>query len=96
MSVELIGAILGKISEVVAAYKRENAILRTLLQDAGLSSRQISGEIRKRLRRRKILEPAEKTLARIYVEISGLILRHDEDQAQTIKDHLETDHSKMN
>lgn len=83
------------VSEVNDAYKRENAILRILLLEQGLSQRKISLELRKRLRKLKVLESSEQTLKRVALETLDFLAKEDAAALALLEDRIETDHSKM-
>lgn len=83
------------VSEVNDAYRRENAILRILLLEQGLSQRKIDAELRKRLRKLKVLESSEQTLKRVASETLDFLAKQDAAALALLEDRIETDHSKM-
>ena len=83
------------VSEVNDAYKRENAILRSLLLEHGLSQRKLDSELRKRLRKLKVLESSEQTLKRVASETLDFLMKQDADALASLEDRIEGDPSKM-
>ena len=95
MDKRLVGDVIGKVFEVGDAYRRENAILRTLLLEQGLSRRKIDAELRKHLRRQKIQELAFETLERVSSALADFFEKNDADLKQQLVGHLKIDRSKM-
>ncbi len=83
------------VSEVNDAYKRENAILRSLLLEQGLSQRKLSSELRKRRRKLQILESSEQTLKRVASETLDFLEKRDASEFALLEDRIEADPSKM-
>jgi glucose-6-phosphate-specific signal transduction histidine kinase len=83
------------VSEVNDAYRRENAILRTLLLEQGLSQRKLASELRKRQRTLQAKESSEQTLKRVVSEALDFLAKQDAAVLALLEDRIEDDHSKM-
>jgi len=95
MTANSVSKIVMYVSEVNDAYRRENAILRTLLLEQGLSQRKISAELRKRRRKLQIRESSERTLKRVASEALDFLEKQDAAALALLEDRIEADHSKM-
>jgi uncharacterized membrane protein YccC len=96
MDNRLIGDVIGKVFEIGEAHRRENAILRTLLLEQGLSGRKIDAELRKRLRQQKVRELAAETLERVSSKLADYFEKHDAVTKEQIISRVEKDRSRMN
>ncbi|MFZ0798238.1 MAG: hypothetical protein WCA13_13620 [Terriglobales bacterium] len=81
--------------EVKKAYSRENQILRSMLQEQGLSLRRIQAELRRRLKRQGVEETAVETLVRCAHRIEK-ILEAIELSERTTRSRAKTERNKMN
>ena len=95
MNADSISRFVMYVSEVNDAYRRENAILRTLLLEHGLSQRKLASELRKRRRKLQIREASEQTLNRVASEALDFLAKQDAAVLALLEDRIEGDPSKM-
>ncbi len=95
MTANSVSRIVMYVSEVNDAYRRENAILRTLLLEQGLSQRKLASELRKRQRTLQAKESSEQTLKRVVSEALDFLAKQDAAVLALLEDRIEDDHSKM-
>jgi hypothetical protein len=89
------GDIVARLFEMSEAYRNENMILRSLLQERGLSEKRIDKELQKRLKREGSVELAFETLQKAARVVEDWMNEGETISEDLIKKLAEKDHSKM-
>lgn len=74
---EMFGKMVADLSGSLDAYRRENAVLREILLEQGLSLRAIQSKVRRRMKSYQIYEEAIVLSRKVCQEMIGLLQRLD-------------------